>query len=93
MINLLGRWNVAGGTSYAIGGLCYYLLPFSNMSHAFADPVRSIVYTVVMLGLCAILSSAWIDVSKMSAKEFGMSCKMLFSFCMYLVLTLYPHCY
>ncbi|KAL5473353.1 hypothetical protein EMCRGX_G027828 [Ephydatia muelleri] len=69
ILNLLGRWSAVGGTSYVTGGLCYYLVPFTDASQVFVDPICTVVYTAITMSLCALLSSAWTDVASMSAKD------------------------
>lgn len=75
-MNLLGRWSTVGGTSYITGGLCYYLVPFTDESQVFVDPIRTFVYAAIMVGLCTMLSSAWTDVARMSAKDVRMTCHL-----------------
>lgn len=68
-LSLLGSWSSVGSTSYITSGLCYYLVPFTDASQVFMDPIRTIIYTISMMILCCLLSSTWAEVSNMSPKD------------------------
>lgn len=54
---------------HPVGGLCYYLTSPKSFGDFAEDPIRVIVYIVLMLGFCAFLSVKWIEVSGLSAKD------------------------
>lgn len=72
-INLLGVWADVKDDglprSYPIGGLCYYLSPPRNPLQVTQDPVYAAVYTVFMIGSCALYSRIWINFINKSAVD------------------------
>ncbi len=73
-IGLLGRWREVqyqGGQTHMIpvGGLAYYLSAPHSFSEVAADPVHAVLYVTFVLGICALLSKLWIEVSGQSAKD------------------------
>jgi protein transport protein SEC61 subunit alpha len=73
-IGLLGRWREVqyqGGQMHMIpvGGLAYYLSAPHSFSEVAADPVHAVLYVTFVLGICALLSKLWIEVSGQSAKD------------------------
>lgn len=71
LVRLLGVWEPYQGTSqfYATGGLVYYLSAPRNLTDAFLDPIRTVIYVGVMLTGCALLSKTWIEVSGSSPRD------------------------
>lgn len=72
-VNLLGVWADVKDDglprSYPIGGLCYYLSPPRNPLQVTQDPVYAAVYTVFMIGSCALYSRIWINFINKSAVD------------------------
>lgn len=68
---LLGVWADVGSDgpprSYPIGGLCYYLSPPRTSLQVTQDPVYAVVYTVFMIGSCALYSRICINVFNINA--------------------------
>ncbi|KAK2704642.1 protein transport protein Sec61 subunit alpha-like 1 [Artemia franciscana] len=73
LVNLLGAWSdvTGGGPARArpIGGLCYYLSSPESLGSIADDPIHALIYIIFMLGSCAYLSKAWINISGSSAKD------------------------
>lgn len=73
-IGLLGRWREVtyqGGQTHMIpvGGLAYYLSAPHSFAEVAADPLHAVLYVTFVLGICALLSKLWIEVSGQSAKD------------------------
>lgn len=70
-MKILGTWqeNEAGGQSYPVGGLAYYMSPPREISDLVTDPVHSLFYIVFVLTICSWFSRLWVDVSGQSAKD------------------------
>lgn len=73
-IGLLGRWRevtYGGGQTHMIpvGGLAYYLSAPRSFAEVAADPLHAVLYVTFVLGICALLSKLWIEVSGQSAKD------------------------
>ena len=60
---IISYHNSFPGESYPVGGLAYYLSPPTSLLNFLLDPLRSILYCGCVIGLCALLSRAWVDVS------------------------------
>lgn len=74
MIGLLGRWRetqYAGGQTHMtpVGGLAYYLSAPHSFAEVAGDPLHAVLYVTFVLGICAILSKLWIEVSGQSVKD------------------------
>ncbi|MCJ7631984.1 preprotein translocase subunit SecY, partial [Candidatus Bathyarchaeota archaeon] len=48
-----------------IGGLAYYITTPHNLSQFLGDPIRALVYAVMVIGLCGLLALIWLQVSGM----------------------------
>ncbi len=73
-VGLLGRWRevqYASGQIHMIpvGGLAYYLSAPHSFAEVSADPLHAILYVTFVLGICALLSKLWIEVSGQSARD------------------------
>lgn len=73
-IGLLGRWREVqyqGGQTHMIpvGGLAYYLSAPHSFAEVAADPLHAVLYVTFVLGICAVLSRLWINVSGQSASD------------------------
>lgn len=60
---------MGGGYSVPVGGLAYYLSPPQGFYDFIRDPIHVIFYVVFIVGICAIFSRYWIDVSGESARD------------------------
>ena len=60
---------MGGGYSVPVGGLAYYLSPPQGFWDFIRDPIHVIFYIVFVVGICAIFSRYWIDVSGESARD------------------------
>ncbi|KAJ1509211.1 translocon subunit [Coelomomyces lativittatus] len=71
LVRLLGVWNPSDSTSQfqATSGLAYYLTPPHSIADALKDPLHFVLYTFILLSACALLSTAWIEVSGSSPRD------------------------
>jgi protein transport protein SEC61 subunit alpha len=71
LVRLMGVWKPYEGSSqfFATSGLAYYLTPPHSVTAAFMDPIHFILYTAILLSACALLSTAWIEVSGSSPRD------------------------
>ncbi|EES05254.1 hypothetical protein SORBI_3004G179100 [Sorghum bicolor] len=63
---LLGVWKEASYAAVPVGGLAYYVTPPSSVV---ADPLHALIYTVLLLASCALLSQFWVITSGSSARD------------------------
>ena len=66
LVRLLGVWKEGSHAAVPVGGLAYYVTPPSSVA---ADPLHALVYTVLLLASCALLSQAWVIASESSARD------------------------
>lgn len=52
-----------------VGGIAYYLSPPRGFMEIVTDPIHVIVYTTFVIGICAVFSRYWIEVSGESARD------------------------
>lgn len=77
LIRLLGNWqDMENGNSVPVGGLVYYISPPRSISEAILDPIHTVLYTVFILGTCALFSKTWIEVSGSSSRDVRESSKL-----------------
>ena len=72
LVRLLGEWQdteMGGGYSVPIGGLAYYLSPPRSFWEIIRDPIHVIFYMTFVVGICAVFSRYWIEVSGESARD------------------------
>eukprot|EP00917_Polyrhabdina_sp_WS-2016_P003417 GHVP01007606.1.p1 GENE.GHVP01007606.1~~GHVP01007606.1.p1 ORF type:complete len:463 (-),score=63.27 GHVP01007606.1:29-1417(-) len=69
-VKLLGIWEPRKhGGMYPESGFCRYILAPESWNDFITDPIRALICSIFFLGISALLSSLWIDVSGMSPKE------------------------
>lgn len=49
--------------------LIYYLTPPRNLSLLANDPLRAVIYTLIMVGICVAFSITWIEVAGLGSKS------------------------
>lgn len=67
--NLIGTFESTDAGLKPIGGLVYYLTPPRGIEVVVADPLRAVVYLLVLIVACAIFSVTWIEVGGMAPKD------------------------
>ena len=48
-----------------VGGLAYYVTSPRNLSQFLADPIRGLIYAVILIGFCGLFAMIWLQVSGM----------------------------
>ncbi len=70
LVSLIGTYEVTETGRLSIkGGLCYYLTSPYGLHSAMSDPLRSIIYTVVLIIVSVIFGVVWVELSGMDAKS------------------------
>lgn len=69
-LNIVGMFN---STAYSVdgvltptGGLAYYVIPPYNIHGVMQDPVKSMVYALLMITLCLLFARFWVDIGGLS---------------------------
>ncbi len=66
ILNLIGAFNATEHGPVPLGGLAYYVTSPGSVAGAVADPMRVVVYTLLMLGLCILFAKFWVEVGGLS---------------------------
>ncbi|KAL1205703.1 Protein transport protein Sec61 subunit alpha [Cardamine amara subsp. amara] len=71
LVNFIGTWKESeySGQSIPVGGIAYYITAPSSLVEMATQPFHALFYLVFMLGVCALFSKTWIEVSASSAKD------------------------
>ncbi|MEM3654145.1 MAG: preprotein translocase subunit SecY, partial [Candidatus Bathyarchaeia archaeon] len=67
-LNLLGQFSLKGDRYEPSGGLVYYVVPPRSLSALMNEPIRAIVYTILLMAACLFFAISWVEVGGMDAK-------------------------
>ncbi len=70
VFNMLGMFNRTdqGGVN-AIGGLAYYTSSPGSLSGVATDPVRALLYLLIVVGFCVLFSITWLEIGGLGADQ------------------------
>jgi preprotein translocase subunit SecY len=68
-INLLGTFTQSGSIPTPAGGLAYYMTPPRSLEIVGENPIRAIVYVLLLIGFCVLFSITWLEVGGVDAKS------------------------
>jgi len=70
VFNMFGMFNRTeqGGVN-AIGGLAYYTSSPGSLSGVAADPVRAVLYLLIVVGFCVLFSATWLEIGGLGADQ------------------------
>ncbi len=68
-LNLLGTFELQGNQYQPIGGLVYYVVSPQRLSGVMADPLRALIYTMLLMLACLFFAITWVQVGGMDAKS------------------------
>jgi preprotein translocase SecY subunit len=66
--NLLGQFTTQGNQYQPSGGLVYYVVPPRSLSLAMVDPLRDIIYLVLLVMGCVFFAVTWVEVGGMDSR-------------------------
>jgi preprotein translocase SecY subunit len=66
--NLLGKFTVQGTQYQPSGGLVYYVVPPRSLSLMLQDPLRALVYLILLIMGCVFFAVTWVEVGGMDAR-------------------------
>ena len=66
MLNLIGTFNATQYGPVPLGGLAYYVTSPGTIANAMTDPIRAIVYSLIMIGFCIVFAKFWVEVGGLS---------------------------
>lgn len=67
-LNLFGTFSVQGNQYQPTGGLVYYVVPPRNLSLVVQEPLRALVYALLLIAACVFFAVTWVEVGGMDAK-------------------------
>ena len=66
LLNMIGMFNATQAGATPIGGLAYYVTSPGTLSIAAADPIRALIYGLIMVGFCILFAKFWVEVGGLS---------------------------
>jgi preprotein translocase SecY subunit len=66
--NLLGTFTTQNNQYQPSGGLVYYVVPPRSIQLAVAEPMRALIYTVLLTVACVFFAVTWVEVGGMDAR-------------------------
>jgi preprotein translocase SecY subunit len=66
--NLLGTFTTQGNQYQPSGGLVYYVVPPRSLALAASEPLRAIIYTVLLILGCIFFAVTWVEVGGMDSR-------------------------
>jgi preprotein translocase subunit SecY len=67
-LNLIGTFRIQGNQYQPSGGLVYYVVPPQSLSITLADPLRALVYAVLLIIGCVFFAVTWVEVGGMDSR-------------------------
>jgi preprotein translocase subunit SecY len=66
--NLLGQFQYGEQGPIPIGGLSYYVTSPRNIGEVLNNPLRALVFTLILVSFCVVFSLTWLEVGGLDAK-------------------------
>jgi preprotein translocase subunit SecY/protein transport protein SEC61 subunit alpha len=67
LLNVIGTFNSTSGNP--TGGLAYYVSSPGSLDAVAADPVRALIYTLIVVSICIIFSKVWLEIGGLGAES------------------------
>ncbi len=67
-LNLIGTFTTQGNQYQPSGGLVYYVVPPRSLALAVAEPLRALIYAVLLVIGCVFFAVTWVEVGGMDAR-------------------------
>ena len=68
-LNMFGMYNQTSQGSTPIGGLAYYVTSPGSLSGVAADPIKAVVYMLIVMSFCVVFSITWLDIGGLGADQ------------------------
>lgn len=66
--NLLGTFTIQGNQYQPTGGLVFYVVPPRNLPLVIENPLRALIYAVLLVIACIFFAVTWVEVGGMDAR-------------------------
>jgi len=67
-LNLLGQFERREAGPVPVGGLAYYVIAPRGFADVIENPVKSVIYAVLLITFCAVFSLTWLEVGGLDPK-------------------------
>ena len=68
-LNLIGTYNQTSQGSAPLGGLAYYTTSPGSLDSIMRDPIRALVYAIIVVAVCVIFSMTWIEIGGLGPEK------------------------
>ncbi|MCW4011919.1 MAG: preprotein translocase subunit SecY [Candidatus Bathyarchaeota archaeon] len=68
-LNMFGMYNQTTQGTISIGGLSYYTTSPGSLTGVMTDPVRAIIYLLIVVGFCVLFSITWLEIGGLGADQ------------------------
>ena len=68
-LNLLGTYNNTSNGAHPIGGFAYYISSPVRIQGVAADPLRAVIYALIVITFCVVFSLTWLQIGGLSAED------------------------
>ena len=68
-LNMFGMYNQTANGLTPIGGLSYYVTSPGSLGGVAADPLKAIIYLLIVIGFCLIFSLTWLEIGGLGADQ------------------------
>ena len=69
ILNMFGMYNQTAQGTQPIGGLSYYVTSPGSLSGVLADPVKALIYLLIVVSFCVIFSITWLEIGGLGADQ------------------------
>ena len=67
-LNLIGTFNATASTPQPLGGLAYYTTPPRDIAILVTDPLRAIIFVMILIGLSVLFALTWLQVGGLDSR-------------------------
>ncbi len=68
-LNMFGMYNQTGQQTVPIGGLSYYVTSPGSLTGVMIDPVKALVYFLIVVSFCVVFSITWLEIGGLGADQ------------------------
>ncbi|MFW9921961.1 MAG: preprotein translocase subunit SecY [Candidatus Thorarchaeota archaeon] len=69
IVELIGKWDFNADQPAPTGGLTYFVTAPRGIAQVVDDPIRSIIYIVILVAACMIFSAIWLETAGMGSRD------------------------
>ncbi len=69
IVELIGKWDFSGDQAVPTGGLVYFTTAPRGISQVVNDPLRAVIYIIILIIACMIFSAIWLETAGMGPRD------------------------